>query len=78
MFNRLRQRRQQNYVFMLKNEVGVWMDNPRDVEVFLQNYFTNLFIPVSDATLDNNQHSVEIDLVLMELHLPRPLWQIKY
>lgn len=54
------------------------MDNPRDVEVFLQNYFTNLFIPVSDATLDNNQHSVEIDLVLMELHLPRPLWQIKY
>lgn len=56
---------------MLKNDEVIWVDTPHRIEVLFQDYFKKLFIPATGATLDNTQHSLDIDLVLQELHLPQ-------
>lgn len=44
LFNRLRQKKQQNYVFMLRNSSGDWVDNPPKIAQMLQSYFKDIFM----------------------------------
>lgn len=71
LFNRLRQKKQQNYVFMLRNSSGDWVDNPPKIAQMLQSYFKDIYRAVDRDPFQNVQHGEEIDLVLRELHLPR-------
>lgn len=70
LFNRLRQKKQRNYVYMLRNQEGNWVENGQEIALMIQHHFKALYQPSTTTTLDNLLHGSEIDLVLRELDLP--------
>lgn len=71
LFNRLRQKKQQNFVYMLRDSAGEWSDNPHVISLMIQSYFKDIYRVVDASPLSNTQHGTAIDLVLRELHLPQ-------
>lgn len=70
LFRRLSQKRQQNYIHMLKAEDGTWVSQQADLESLIQRHFKAIL--TSNGGGPDAQMSVEqdIDLVLRELDLP--------
>lgn len=70
LFNRLRQKKHQNFVYMLRTSSGDWVDTHQDIANLLQSYFKDIFRVDSDSPIMNTHHGSKIDLVLRELNLP--------
>lgn len=71
LFNRLRQKKQRNFVYMLRNQEGEWVDNSDDIGKMIRTYFQDLYQALPENPPDNRQSGEAIDLVLRELNLPR-------
>lgn len=71
LFQRVHQRKQRSYIYMLKDSVGEWIDNEDDIAAMILNHFKELYSHKPSLDLHSQQHAEEIDLVLRELHLPR-------
>ena len=71
LFNRLKQKKQQNYVYMLRDSAGEWVENPHEISLLIQSYFKDIYRVADESPLSNNQHGEAIDLVLHELHIPQ-------
>ena len=71
LFNRLRQKKQKNYVFLLSDSTGVWVEDPNEISLMIQAYFMDIYRVADEAPLSNSQQGSEIDLVLRELNLPQ-------
>lgn len=59
LFNRLRQKKHQNYVYMLRASNDEWVVNPHDIGLMIHSYFKDIY---RVASLTNNQHEVAVDL----------------
>lgn len=71
LFNRLRQKKQQNFVYMLRTPSGEWVENQNDIAQMVQSYFQDLYQAFENENLNDSNRGEEIDLVLRELNLPR-------
>ena len=71
LFNRLRQKKTQNFVYMLRNSSGDWVENQTEIAQLIQHYFQTLYQAVDSPLSTDDQRSERIDLVLRELNLPR-------
>ena len=70
LFNRLRQKKQQNFVYMLRTSSGEWVENQSEVVQMLQLYFQSLYHASDSGTSHDSNRGEDIDLVLRELNLP--------
>lgn len=70
MFNKSWKRKQRNYIYMLKNENSIWVDDAQEIELLITKHFQDIYIPNSTLVNDSTQHGEDIYLVLWELHLP--------
>lgn len=73
MFNRIKQRKRHNQIFMLRNEDGTWLDDQYAIAQLIVHHFQNLYILSRPDMVDPQKHADNIDLVLRGLHLPRIL-----
>ncbi|XP_010667214.1 uncharacterized protein LOC104884289 [Beta vulgaris subsp. vulgaris] len=70
LFNRLSQKKQQNYVYMLKTSAGEWVENQTTIAQMLSSYFQDLYKASERGVSDIRTRGEEIDLALRELNLP--------
>lgn len=69
LFNRLRQKKHQNFVYMLCTAEGEWVDRPPLIAHMLQEYFKDIYRAGSDTSPTHALNGPDIDLVLRELHI---------
>ena len=70
LFNRLRQHKERNFVYMLRKENGEWTEDFEDITQRIQYYFKDIYHALPNHNLDNSHQGGEIDCVLRELNLP--------
>lgn len=64
MFNKSWKRKQRNYIYMLKNENSIWVDDAQEIELLITKHFQDIYIPNSTLVNDSTQHGEDIYLVL--------------
>lgn len=70
LFNRLRQKKYQNYVYMLRNSSGNWVENQVEIAQMIQSYFKTLYQAEDTDYSTNTNREEQIDMVLSDLNLP--------
>ncbi|XP_010695105.1 uncharacterized protein LOC104907808 [Beta vulgaris subsp. vulgaris] len=66
LFNRLRQKKTHNYVYILKSATGEWVENHTEIANMIQSHFENLYQASARGSPTVNNNGEEIDLVLRD------------